>query len=305
LTTTERLSSNTIPLTKASNVARYLPLFFGVAMIVAAGVATSATGGSNNGLGQQIPPKTDPSKQIPTQKAEPPKPVLTRAEDVPGITFADKSSLAYMPIRVLAQRLGVEVELAADEKTVTIGDKSFKTFRRLYGGDVLIRVEDISKFGGVYETTHEPDKLLVRTNLLEFNVLIGKKHIEVDKAAQELTAYQGDVVVIKTNVSTGRPGHNTPNGEFTTGPKERMHYSHKYNDAEMPFAVQVNGDVFFHGFGSVPSYPASHGCIRVPLGRKNPAKYLYSWVTRGIPVKISGTYEWKSHRTKHKRRKKH
>ena len=37
---------------------------------------------------------------------------------------------------------------------------------------------------------------------------------------------------------------------------------------------------------SVPKYPASHGCIRVPLTEGNPAKLFYEWVSKGTPIEI-------------------
>ena len=301
--TTESLKGSQLKLPSTSRAVRYTPLFFGASMIVAMGYATWITsGGHDQGTAQQAPPKTD----TPQTQAKPPvktPPPVAMAEAVPGITFADKSGITYVVARTLAQRLGLEIELDPAEKVMTIGSQTFEGFRRLYAGDILIPIRDISKFEGTVEAKPDDSGMIVRSNGIQFEVIVGKKHIEVDKAAQVLTAYQGDLVVIKTNVSTGRPGHNTPNGDFTTGPKERMHYSHKYNDAEMPYAVQVNGDVFFHGFGSVPHYPASHGCIRVPLGRKNPAKYLFSWVNRGVDVKVFGTYVWETHHTRRRHRK--
>ncbi len=275
-------------------------------MIVGMGIATASTASGKQGTAQ-IPPTKPVLPQGQTKPPETQKPVVPHldiAEVVPGITYADTPGVVYVVGRTLAARLKLEIELDKAEKVLTIGDKKFEGFRRLFTGDVLIPIREISKFDGTIELAPEEGNMVIRGNTFQFDVVVGKKRIEVDKAAQELTAFQGDVVVLKTNVSTGRPGHNTPVGEFTTGSKERMHYSHKYNDAEMPYAVQVNGDVFFHGYGSVPHYPASHGCIRIPLGRKGPAKYLFGWVNRGVDVKIFGTYVWETHHSK-KRRKKH
>ena len=209
-----------------------------------------------------------------------------------------------MLARTLAERLALDLDLDKDEKVLTIGQQKLEQLRRLHAGNIIIPIREIEKFSGTIEPTQDEDRVNVQCNGIVFDVVVGKKRIEVDKALQELTAFQGDVVVLKTNVSTGRPGHNTPNGEFTTGSKERMHYSHKYNDAEMPYAVQVNGDVFFHGYPSVPPYPASHGCIRMPLGPNSPAKYLFGWVTRGVDVKIFGTFSWETRHSRRKQKKK-
>jgi lipoprotein-anchoring transpeptidase ErfK/SrfK len=55
----------------------------------------------------------------------------------------------------------------------------------------------------------------------------------------------------------------------------------------MPWSVQVRGNIFIHGFTVVPDYPASHGCIRMPLTGSNPAKKFFHWVEPGTPIKIS------------------
>jgi lipoprotein-anchoring transpeptidase ErfK/SrfK len=117
------------------------------------------------------------------------------------------------------------------------------------------------------------------------------KHVEVDKTHQMLRAYEGDRLVIESHVSTGKWDKSTPNGQFTAGDKERMHYSKLFKNAPMPFSVQVVGDVFIHGFTSVPNHPASHGCIRVPLTGDNPAKRFYEWVERGTPIEVNGKWE--------------
>ena len=118
----------------------------------------------------------------------------------------------------------------------------------------------------------------------------GGKRVVVDKTVQTLSAYEGENLVIQSRVSTGRAGRGTPSGKFTVGFKERIHYSHLYDNAPMPWSVQVHGNFFIHGFSSVPDYPASHGCIRVPLSGDNPAKRFYEWVETGTPVTITG--EW-------------
>jgi lipoprotein-anchoring transpeptidase ErfK/SrfK len=116
------------------------------------------------------------------------------------------------------------------------------------------------------------------------------KRVVVDKTTQTLVAYEGDKVVIQSRVSTGRAGRRTPSGNFTAGEKHRMHYSRLYDNAPMPWSVQVNGNYFIHGFSSVPDRPASHGCIRMPLTGDNPAKRFFDWVEPGTPIVITG--EW-------------
>jgi hypothetical protein len=119
---------------------------------------------------------------------------------------------------------------------------------------------------------------------------VPQKRVVVDKTAQELIAYEGDRIVLRSHVSTGRMGRRTPSGQFIAGVKLRMHYSRLYDNAPMPWSVQVNGNYFIHGFTSVPDRPASHGCIRLPLTGDNPAKQFFDWVEPGTPIEIAG--EW-------------
>jgi hypothetical protein len=113
------------------------------------------------------------------------------------------------------------------------------------------------------------------------------KWAEVDKTNQVLRAYAGDKLVLESPVSTGKEGHATPNGTFAAGEKFRMHHSDLYDNAPMPYSVQIGGSYFIHGFSSVPAHPASHGCIRLPMEQ---AKQFFDWVERGTPVIVTGKW---------------
>lgn len=116
----------------------------------------------------------------------------------------------------------------------------------------------------------------------------GPKSVVIDKGRQELLAYEGNRLVLSTRISTGRRGRETPSGRFRAQGKSLMHYSRLYDNAPMPYSVQIAGNYFIHGFSSVPNYPASHGCIRVPVSGGNPARQFYEWVDVGTPVRIVG-----------------
>ena len=119
----------------------------------------------------------------------------------------------------------------------------------------------------------------------------GTKRVEIDKTRQMLRAYEDDRLVFQSRISTGKWDKSTPNGHFAAGEKHRFHYSQRYHNAPMPFSVQVNGHVFIHGFTQVPAWPASHGCIRLPLDRENPAEWFFHWVEPGTPIEVSGSWE--------------
>lgn len=118
------------------------------------------------------------------------------------------------------------------------------------------------------------------------------KHVLVDKTTQLLTAFEGNRIVLMCRVSTGARNAWTPNGDFQAGDKSVMHYSTLFHHAPMPYSVEVNGNIFIHGFSDVPRWPASHGCIRVPLTEGNPARKFFYWVSAGTPIRIIG--EWRA-----------
>jgi hypothetical protein len=47
-----------------------------------------------------------------------------------------------------------------------------------------------------------------------------------------------------------------------------------------------NGSIAVHGLDSVPNYPASHGCARIPM---HVADYFYTLVHQGESVFVFGT----------------
>jgi hypothetical protein len=83
-------------------------------------------------------------------------------------------------------------------------------------------------------------------------------HVEVDKTRQVLFEVRGGKVALVVHVSTGATG-NTPIGEW-----------HVYRrvpgwDWVLYYPSYFLRGFAIHGYPDVPPYPASHGCVRVPL----------------------------------------
>lgn len=115
--------------------------------------------------------------------------------------------------------------------------------------------------------------------------LEGPLQIMVSKDLQELKIYDGGVVVATSRVSTGKAGHSTPTGIFSILEKKRTHFSNLYDSAPMPFMQRLTwSGIALHASNSVPSYPASHGCVRLP---NDFAKTLFSTTRRGGHVLIT------------------
>jgi peptidoglycan hydrolase-like protein with peptidoglycan-binding domain len=115
--------------------------------------------------------------------------------------------------------------------------------------------------------------------------LEGPLQIVVSKDLQSLKVYDGTVVVATSKVSTGKAGHSTPTGIFSILEKKRSHFSNIYDNAPMPFMQRLTwSGIALHASNSVPAYPASHGCVRLP---NDFAKTLFGLTRRGGHVLIS------------------
>ncbi|MDQ0249008.1 hypothetical protein J2W22_001055 [Sphingomonas kyeonggiensis] len=92
----------------------------------------------------------------------------------------------------------------------------------------------------------------------------GPMLVVVNIATQRVVAYRNGVPIAVSTVSTGKAGHRTPTGVFTILQKAKWHRSSKYSNAPMPFMQRLTWYGIALHAGSLPGYPASHGCIRLP-----------------------------------------
>jgi hypothetical protein len=82
---------------------------------------------------------------------------------------------------------------------------------------------------------------------------------------QKCYVYRNGVRIATSTCSTGKPGHHTPTGVFKILQKDKHHHSSTYNNAPMPNMNRLTwSGVALHA-GQLPGYPASHGCVRLPL----------------------------------------
>ena len=97
--------------------------------------------------------------------------------------------------------------------------------------------------------------------------------------------YRADKLVGASTISTAKRGMTTPLGFWSVLEKHRFYRSKKYENAPMPFMQRIdNYGIAFHG-GANPGYPASHGCIRLPMKF---AEKLYGLTKVGSKVVIEG-----------------
>lgn len=119
------------------------------------------------------------------------------------------------------------------------------------------------------------------------------KRIDVDLTNQYMRAYQGDVVVIESYVSTGRdPDFTTPAGTFYINDKiesqtmEGVLGGEYYNVPDVPWVMYftdrghaLHGTYWHSNFG----VEMSHGCVNLPM---DVAQFLYNWADVGTEVDI-------------------
>lgn len=123
-----------------------------------------------------------------------------------------------------------------------------------------------------------------------------KKRIVISIAKQELTSYQGSVIMATHPVSTGRPGHPTPIGTFAILDKIPRAWSASAK-LWMPYWMPFIGTKY--GLHELPEWPGgvkegeehlgtpvSGGCVRLGVGA---ARELYDWAEIGTEVVINRT----------------
>ena len=112
----------------------------------------------------------------------------------------------------------------------------------------------------------------------------GPVSVVISIPLQRLFVYRGTSLIAVSAVSTGKPGHETPVGEYVILQKAVSHRSNKYNDASMPYMQRLTWDGVAIHAGRDPGYSASHGCVRVPLAF---ARRLYAITRLGARVSVT------------------
>jgi len=113
----------------------------------------------------------------------------------------------------------------------------------------------------------------------------GETKVVIDTLTQLFYVYRGEKLVGVATISTGSKGRETPLGFWAVMNKKVKGYSRKYDNAPMPFMQMYDHKgIAFHA-GPNPGYPASHGCVRLPLKF---AERLYGMTQIGTKVVIEG-----------------
>ena len=82
---------------------------------------------------------------------------------------------------------------------------------------------------------------------------------------QRVHVYRNGIRIAASSCSTGKPGHRTPTGVFKILQKDKHHRSSTYSNAPMPNMNRLTWSGIALHAGNLPGYPASHGCVRLPM----------------------------------------
>lgn len=136
---------------------------------------------------------------------------------------------------------------------------------------------------------------LERGNLVEPANSHDKRWVEFDLSTQVMTVYDPDasepVLISHGSSGSGVPWQNeehsgnsiTPAGEFVISRRIDGWRESSLDIGRLYNPLYFNGGIAFHGATSVPLYPASHGCVRLPM---HIAEYLPSELPNGTPVHV-------------------
>jgi hypothetical protein len=112
----------------------------------------------------------------------------------------------------------------------------------------------------------------------------GPMTVVVSLPAQRAYVYRNGVRIGASTISSGKKGHATPTGVFTILQKDKDHHSNKYSNAPMPYMQRLTWDGIALHAGGLPGYPASHGCVRLPLAF---SEALFKETSKGMTVVIT------------------
>ncbi|MEV0993751.1 L,D-transpeptidase family protein [Nonomuraea sp. NPDC050202] len=245
------------------------------------------------------------------------QPVERRAETSlpasPPAAAAQQGPSAVSPEPVTAPRK--TLRLGAKGKAVTwmqkrlveLGYRPGKADGQ-YGGTTLAAVWAFQKVNGIKPTstiarrTWEALETPRTPKVLAPN---GKAtRAEVNLSKQVMVLYVRGEVKLITHISSGSGvpycetttwqgkeqrfcgSARTPTGNYRT--TWRASGWHKSYLGELYNPIFFNGGIAFHGALSVPLYPASHGCVRMPM---NVAEELPRLLGKGVPVHVRGAYK--------------
>jgi hypothetical protein len=186
-----------------------------------------------------------------------------RTTPLPSLSQGDRSDFVRLlerRLRVLAYHLG-GVDRHFDHRTAD----ALRAFNKVQGRARVGAVSD-----STWRALADPRKPHPRSKTNGF-------HWEVDQTRQVLLGVTGGEVTSIIHVSTGAGGA-TRDGVFHVHRKVNG-----YSGGRLYYPSYFDGLRALHGWPEVPTYPASHGCVRLPMWT---AKWVYNRSPIGTEVRV-------------------
>ena len=113
----------------------------------------------------------------------------------------------------------------------------------------------------------------------------GETKVVIDLLTQKFYVYRGEQLVGMSTISSGKKGKETQLGFWAVRVKKVKGFSRKYDNAPMPYMQMYDEKGLAFHAGALPGYPASHGCVRLPMKF---AEKVYGLTKIGTKVIIEG-----------------
>src|SRR5262245_53199323 len=262
----------------------------GTVVVVTGGDDSTASAASSNGkLISEHPSSTKrhttTTKPTTTTSTIPPvkQPAKVKLPDVPseGLTWGDSGPV----VQAYQQRLK---NLHFDPGAVD----------GVYGEDTVYAVTAVEKLYGLERDGRIGPMVKLALENFTFKPAMPKAEgdrVEINLDTQVLTVFKHWQPILITTTSTGSGEHfcgGSDGCQYAITPAGKYHFEWLHEGwqngklGKMYNPYYFNGGIAVHGLESVPSYPASHGCARIPM---DIAEYFPTLVTKGEAVYVVGT----------------
>jgi len=261
-----------------------LPAVLVGAALVLGGLAACNSGGGDDAGGLSI------AAQVPGE-------VTTSTSTSTTTTVADTATTEAPPPGLGPGSEGPEV-MALEQKLDSLR-YDVGSVDGAYDKDTAYGVTAFQKIAGSDPTGRATDEVVAAVNSAGSSpaALVpggGADRVEVDLARQVLFLYQGDSLYKILTVSSGNGERFCSEGwcrRAITNPGSFKVYRQAQGWEKGPLGSLYNpayfdGGIAIHGATSVPASPASHGCVRIPMGA---AEWFPDYAPLGTPVYVAGT----------------
>lgn len=175
---------------------------------------------------------------------------------------------------MLAVVLGSGTAQGADGRSR--GTAGMSRYTSFFGGD--------SKRG---EKLQVKSQRLVQDSPRIFREVLDASHCDmrviINIGAQRAYLVKDGRIAFDTPISSAATGHRTPRGTFAISEKVRSGKMSTIYKCPLPGWMRLGETAVGMHQGDLPGYPASHGCIRMPL---ESALFIFDHVQVGTPVDV-------------------